>query len=271
MNNPLEFFLAALCLLASTGFGSGADSAAFSYYGSPAAGPPPDKWGDNPLWRTCAVGREQSPIDVNTETATLVINDVFGLDTSYFPANGSLFINSANILEVKLNGAGRLKIQEKTYFLEQFHFHAPSEHTIDGVRFPLEMHLVHKSETGELAVIGIPFAYGEENEFLATFWDKLPLLTGSNPSNNLTYVDVREPYVHLRPAYARYKGSLTTPPCTEGVTWSVILGEANTVSKKQVETYTKRLPYPNARPTQLLNDREVKRNVFHGTRRKPDV
>ncbi|KAL3692176.1 hypothetical protein R1sor_005827 [Riccia sorocarpa] len=264
MSKPLAFVLGTICLLASTSFGEDLDedSPGFGYYGNPDnVGPPPHEWGANPLWRTCAVGREQSPIDIESKNTTLVINDIFGLDTSYVPANGAFYINQANILEVKLNGGGQLKIQQKTYYLKQFHFHSPSEHTIDGVRFPLELHLVHKSENGELAVIGIPFSYGEENAFLATFWDELPLLTDSHTSVNLMNVDLREPNLDMGPAYARYKGSLTTPPCTEQVTWTVILGQGNTVSERQMWTYSKRLQYSNARPVQKLNDREVKRSV----------
>ncbi|KAL2621770.1 hypothetical protein R1flu_001975 [Riccia fluitans] len=264
MRNPLAYEFAALCLLAWTAFiSAGEDSTRFGYYGNPDnIEPKPYEWGERAEWRTCAVGREQSPINIETNDTTLMITDIFGLDTSYVPANGSLFIDSANILEVELNGGGRFKIEDKTYYLQQFHFHSPSEHTIDGVRFPLEMHLVHTPESGELAVIGIPFSFGEENSFLATFWDELSLLSQDpDASVSLTKVDVREPNVHLGPAYARYMGSLTTPPCSERVTWTVILGEANTVSQKQMWTYSNRLPYSNARPIQKLNDRKVKRSV----------
>ncbi|BBN14784.1 carbonic anhydrase [Marchantia polymorpha subsp. ruderalis] len=245
-------------LLAWVVFGADSD---FSYYGrSDASGPRPDMWGERPEWRTCKDGKEQSPINIVTANSTFV-SDFYRLDTSYSPANGTFFIDSADILEVELQGGGKFTIGDTEYFLQQFHYHSPSEHTIDGVRFPLEMHLVHKSNSGDLAVIGVCFSLGEENQWLAPFWKKLPLLTSKDVVVNFTNIDVGDSKLHLGPAYARYGGSLTTPPCSEKVTWTVILGEVNTISERQMWAYSKMLPHSNARPVQKLHGRKVKNGV----------
>ena len=139
--------------------------------------------------------------------------------------------------------------------LQQFHFHHGSEHTVDGVRLPLEMHLVHGTQRGSLAVVGVLFAEGAANAALAAVWANLR----PEPAGPAA-VPGRLDLPSLLPAGRttwRYRGSLTTPPCTEGVAW-VILTEPLTVSVAQIDAFAAICP-DNRRPVQPLGERVLRR------------
>ncbi|KAG6970578.1 hypothetical protein JG688_00004795 [Phytophthora aleatoria] len=151
-----------------------------------------------------------------------------------------------------------LTLNGKKYYTVQFHFHAPSEHTVNGQARAMELHLVHQAEDGSLAVVGVFFTEGKENAFLAQFWDEISTLkpkkhdhvalgqiAGGEELNSL-----------LEGNIFRYKGSLTTPPYSEGVEW-VVVSDMLEASPEQLELYRNFIPRPNARDTQKLNGRKV--------------
>ncbi len=141
--------------------------------------------------------------------------------------------------------------------LAQFHFHSPAEHTVGGRSFDLEMHLVHKSRDGKVAVVAILLGTGTENAVLAPVWNAMP----AHPGPAVTVADAKVDVSSMLPAatkYLRYGGSLTTPPCTEGVTWLVVEPDAaSQVSAEQVRKL-KAITQPTTnRPLQPLGAREV--------------
>ncbi len=138
--------------------------------------------------------------------------------------------------------------------MAQFHFHAGSEHMLNGKRFPLEVHLVHLSDANEIAVVGVWFEEGEENVLLKKIYEKIPDEANETLSESLE-IDVNNMLPKER-SYYHYGGSLTTPPCSEGVMWFVMKNPI-TASKEQIERFTKFMPANNYRPVQALNERKL--------------
>jgi carbonic anhydrase len=145
---------------------------------------------------------------------------------------------------------GTLTIDDKAYQLAQLHFHTPSEHTIDGTRYPAEVHLVHAADDGQLAVVGVMFEEGDENAALAEFWNNIPNIEEAGTVN----FNAGSLLPDDRTAYT-YSGSLTTPPCSEVVSWHVMETPVS-ISADQLETLTN-MHDDNERPIQPLNDRTV--------------
>jgi len=147
-----------------------------------------------------------------------------------------------------------MTVDSRKYELQQFHFHHPAEEEVNGRTFPLVAHLVHKSTDGALAVVAVLLSDGSENAFIDEVWKYLPPEQGREMAPEGVSLDVSR----LLPAereYYTFAGSLTTPPCTEGVTWFVLKTAAQ-VSARQVAAFAKRYPH-NARPVQPLNGRTV--------------
>ncbi len=152
-----------------------------------------------------------------------------------------------------LAGAGAMRLASGDYKLVQFHFHTPSEESIDGKRFPLVAHLVHKNENGALAVVAVLFKKGKENAALKQVFAELPAAAGDkHPLASNIDMMATLPSTH---AYYAYMGSLTTPPCSEGVHWQV-LKQPSEISGKQLAAFRKLYPM-NARPVQPLNGRII--------------
>jgi len=220
----------------------------------------PENWGTlSPDWELCKSGTSQSPIDL---TAAVLVEGGLAperrLGEEAADADqkvGSMdLLDNGHTIQVTPDVPVTLDIGETRYELVQFHFHAPSEHTIDGEHSPLEAHFVHKSESGGLAVVGVLFDEGEPDELMQTVIDALPS-GGENPR----HLDgLQFDLAALRPLpkrYYRYTGSLTTPPCSEGVEW-IVSAEKGHLSHEQIEALDSRMP-ENARPVQPLNDREL--------------
>ncbi len=135
----------------------------------------------------------------------------------------------------------------------QFHFHSPSEHAVEGELYPAEMHLVHADADGNLAVVGVFISEGAENTAFTPVWDNLPAEeTEATPTGATINAADLLPDEQL---FFRYSGSLTTPPCSEGVLWSV-MSDPVEMSAEQIEMYTA-IFSGNNRPLQVLNDREL--------------
>uniref|UniRef100_A0A0R0ELX6 Carbonic anhydrase n=1 Tax=Glycine max TaxID=3847 RepID=A0A0R0ELX6_SOYBN len=152
--------------------------------------------------------------------------------------------------------AGHLNINETYYNLIQCHWHTPSEHTLNGTKFDLELHAVHKSSKGEFAVIGILYKIGSPDPFFSKLLNDIK--SSVDKDIDVGVINPREIKFKSRPYY-RYVGSLTTPPCTEGVVWTIVK-KVRTVSSEQLSALKGAVHHgyeENARPTQELGGRQV--------------
>ena len=198
-------------------------------------------------------GRAQSPVDIPGVPSTS--GDALRLD--WRPSTLSI-LNTGLALQVDCEAGSTLSTGGKTYELQQFHFHTPSEHALQGSFGPLEVHFVHQAIDGELAVLGVLIDEGESNAALQQVLDAMPSEPGRVERDEP--IDPRGFLPGSLEHYA-YEGSLTTPPCTEGVRWHV-LSQRVTASAAQIEAF-RALPFlnpegrfaGNARPVQPLNGR----------------
>ena len=212
----------------------------------------PAQWAAlDPAFAACAHGTEQSPIDL----ADAVTDDHPAIAFDYVPRSAEI-VNNGHTIEVNVDWGSGIIVGDIRYELLQFHFHRGSEHTVAGVRFPLEMHLVHRSDDGALAVVGVLFRESAASETLAPIWELLPPEPDATVALPGT-VDVAG-LLPDRLTTWRYTGSLTTPPCTEGVSWAVMT-EPMTLSAAQIETFAA-IYDGNYRPVQPLNDRLLGRD-----------
>ncbi|KAM7505397.1 hypothetical protein LguiB_004301 [Lonicera macranthoides] len=216
----------------------------------------PKEWGHvNSTWKVCDSGKLQSPIDLASKRVQ-VFPGLGKLKKSYKPALAQI-INRGHDIQVKWNGdAGKININGTDYKLQQCHWHSPSEHTINGKRFNMEMHVVHSNSKGGIAVIGILFKFGRADPFLSKLIGHLK--TVGEKGEDLGVVNPSEIKFGSR-KYYRYIGSLTVPPCTEGVTWTV-LKKIRTVSREQVRALRDAVHdgfEDNARPVQDVDGRQV--------------
>jgi carbonic anhydrase len=215
----------------------------------------PNNWGHlSPEWAACSTGRTQSPIDISTRVEK--DKALKPLSFSYEPLPLRL-MNDGHLIEVENTTTSTLTAAGRKWDLVQFHFHAPSEHTIGGKAFDGELHLVHKDEAGsDLAVVGLFLKKGRENQALAPVFDHAPTMVSTEPRTiDNTKVDLR-PLLPANATYYTYHGSLTTPPCTEFVTWFVV-AEPVEVSEAQLKSLTDAVGAHTARPVQPLNGRAV--------------
>lgn len=221
----------------------------------------PASWATlSPAYALCGEGKGQSPINIVKTDAKGGAN--WKLDyktTSLRIAHNEHMddiIDNGHTIQVTVDEGSTFSFGDKTYSLKQFHFHTPSEHTVDGKNMPMEMHLVHQSSEGSLAVVSVMFKEGNTvNENFLKIIANLPNAKGE--SKHITDANL-ELKVHL-PAdnYAyHYTGSLTTPPCSENVQW-LVLRDMVSLTADQIQAFSSRIG-PNNRPTQPLNDRPVR-------------
>ena len=203
---------------------------------------------------TCAKGRRQSPIDlVDAELSPLTLEQV---KFEYAPAAFQV-VHNGHTIEVRPGAENQIVARSKKYKLLQFHFHHPSEERFNGKSFALDAHFVHRAEDGELAVVTVLFEEGAANPELQRLWDYMPL--DANDSMRSAEGVTFNPVSMLpadRAKYLQYIGSLTTPPCTEGVVW-IVLRQPVTASPEQIALFRKMVGM-NARPVQPVNGRLIK-------------
>lgn len=235
--------LAACPLCASSGFAS-----EWGYQGAHG----PDHWGDlDTASKVCGVGSQQSPVDI----AASVDADLPPLDFAWTD-HAHTIVNNGHTIQVDMADGSNLTVGQQHYKLVQFHFHRPSEHLIGGQSFPMEVHFVHQAESGGIGVVGVLMTVGRSHPVFNKIVTTMPTSAGGSvkapagvdPSALL-------PQGH---SYYAYAGSLTTPPCSEVVSW-MLLTDSIEVAAADVEAFAKLYPM-NARPAQKVNRRYVLRS-----------
>jgi carbonic anhydrase len=171
-----------------------------------------------------------------------------------YKQGGSEVVNNGHAIQVNYDAGSGIEVDGTRFDLKQFHFHSPSENRINGKSFPLEAHLVHADKDGNLAVVSVMFDEGKENPAVGAAWGQMPKSAGGK--NALPNKVAATGILPADRDYYRYNGSLTTPPCSEGVRW-IVMKKPLTVSKQQIETFQKTLGFANNRPLQAVNARPI--------------
>ncbi|CAL0310605.1 unnamed protein product [Lupinus luteus] len=257
MTLPIIFNLFSLVLLVfiySSFFTISEADDKFTY--SEGSGKGPKNWGNiNPNWRVCGNGKSQSPIDI-VDQRVQVFPQLGRLQRDYKPAPAVLG-NMGYSINLKWNGdAGKININGTDYNLIQLHWHAPSEHTFNGSKFDLELHAVHQNSKEETAVIGVWYKIGLPDSLLSKLLNHIKSV--KEHDIDVGIINPKETNFGTR-NYYRYIGSFTTPPCTEGVTWT-IMKKVRTISVEQLKALKEAVHQgfeENARATQKLNGRKV--------------
>jgi carbonic anhydrase len=215
-------------------------------------------WGElSPEWTTCKTGTSQSPIDLETK-ATTIDKTLGKIEFSYTTLPLSIF-NNGHTVQVPNTSESGIKVAGQLYKLVQFHLHSPSEHLIDGKPLDLELHLVHKNDQGLLTVVGVLFKKGKENKALSSVFANAPIeVTDSAKPVEKTELDLAK-LLPSKHNYYMYSGSLTTPPCTEGVNW-IVMQAISEVSDAQLAKFREVTHGDTVRPVQPLGSRKVSRS-----------
>jgi len=233
-----------LALGLCTVFAASAQAANWGYEGEHG----PEHWGE--FASECANGKNQSPVNIESATDA----DLKDLQFDYEGKVISL-LNNGHTLQTSLEGSNTLKVDGRAFELKQFHFHTPSENHVDGKEYPLEAHFVHEDEQGNLVVVAVFFKLGESNSTLAKLLQNIP----SKDQN----IAIKVPFdadalIPSDKEYYRFSGSLTTPPCSEGVRW-LVLKDVQSISPEQVKQFANVMG-ENNRPIQALNARLILEN-----------
>jgi len=213
----------------------------------------PTHWAElDPAFETCAKGGNQSPIDIRNAVKA----DLPALQFNYSAA-APVFVNNGHTIQINLPAGQSLTVGDKTYELLQFHFHTPSEEALNGKHTAMVGHFVHKNAAGELGVIGILMQPGKTNAAFAPVFAHLP-----RQGEKVTVDDLKLDLPAMLPAdkgYYAFAGSLTTPPCSEGVNW-MVMKQPITLGAEQIKAF-RRVFNANARPIQALNGRVIQESM----------
>jgi carbonic anhydrase len=211
-----------------------------------------DKWAELDAQYAACNGKAQSPVDIaRPEKAALP-----PLQFEYHAGPINYVINNGATIRVNYYAPGSedyLTVGDKRYELTQFHFHHPSEETIDGKPYDMVVHLMHQASDGEVAGVAVLVKIGKANPAITKLWSNMPNTEGQQEVPDL----VLSPAAFLPEAlsYYTYVGSQTAPPCTEGVRWFILKTPVE-MSKKQIRQFAKLFPH-DVRPVQPLNGRVV--------------
>jgi carbonic anhydrase len=212
----------------------------------------PQHWGElDPSFSACASGKNQSPVDL----AGFLEADLPPIAFDYASRATELLHNGHTVQATQAAGSTIL-VQGRAFELKQFHFHAPSENRVEGRSFPMEGHLVHADREGNIAVVAVLYTEGAPNEAMADLWKHLP----RQPGERNALPEGVDPAGLLPPNrdYYRFNGSLTTPPCSEGVWW-LVMKQPVTASPEQIQAFSAALGHANNRPVQAVNARPILR------------
>lgn len=237
-------------LLASFSFSSAAQEAGHPAHWGYAGEVGPDHWAQfESDFGACSSGRNQSPINLTG----FIDADLPDIGFNY-KAGGHQVVNNGHAVQVNYKPGSSITVDSAAFELKQVHFHSPSENTIEGKSFPMEAHFVHADAKGNLAVVALMFEEGESNAVLEKVWPKVPMVENGQEALS-PEIDAGE-LVHANRDYYRYNGSLTTPPCSEGVRWFVLKHPAQ-ATPEQLGKVGKAIGHPNNRPVQPLGARPV--------------
>ncbi|PHS69300.1 MAG: carbonic anhydrase [Methylophaga sp.] len=231
----------------------------------------PDNWASLTADNFACSGKNQSPVNLTG----FIEADLEPIMFNYQPG-GHEVINNGHTIQVNYEKGSSINLTGKTFNLLQVHFHAPSENHINGQSYPLEAHLVHADEQGNLAVVAVMFEQGvpnkglevqtdkygsrqviavaSANKWLKNIWSVMPSKAGET-QKLLTMVNVAD-ILPTNQDYYRFNGSLTTPPCSEGVQW-LVMKKVMTVQQQQIDPFVEVLHEPNNRPLQPINSRTI--------------
>ena len=213
----------------------------------------PQSWAKlQPEFNLCAIGRRQSPI--NIEDGTTLQGPAEMLHFRYAPSNATV-VNNGHTIQVDVEGDNTLTVRATTYRLVQFHFHTPSEEQINYKRSVMVAHLVHRNDEGQLAVVAVLLEPGAPSTLIDKVWTYMPLDSGDRVRMPPDMLNLSE-LLPTDQRYYQFMGSLTTPPCTEGVLW-MVLKQPMTIGRGQYKIFSQLYPN-NARPVQPLNGRPVR-------------
>lgn len=214
----------------------------------------PARWGEiSSEYATCQTGINQSPIDIQTATTNKL--SLPALNIQY--VDGPTRFRSINhTLQGTMSPytSNSINVDGKIYYLKQLDFHAPSEHTLNGKNYPLELQLVHKNQHGDIAIVAVMFDVDEPNQAIQNLWESFPAMEDSSMPI-FSPVNINQ-LLPDNKTYWRYRGSLTTPPCTEGVTWAVLKTPV-TLSADQLDKFHYIVGSANNRPPHPLNERKI--------------
>ena len=215
----------------------------------------PEHWATLDTAYAACAGREQSPVDIHAAVKV----DLPALRFEYHTGPLEHLVNNGATIRVNYrpDNPNVLSVGETHYRLTQFHFHRPSEETIDGKSFDMVLHLMHESSDHKVVGVAVLLSRGAANTVVEKLWDHMPTVTG--PEHDVPGVTI-DPAALIPRAqhYYMYRGSLTAPPCTEGVTWFV-LETPITVSQAQIDAFAKLYPH-DIRPPQPLNGRVIQQS-----------
>lgn len=252
MNKNMMLAGVSALLVTTSGFASGAHWG-YEGHGGPA------HWGDLASEYTmCKTGKAQSPINIDTKTAAEGHNGQKSVLKFDYSAMADNVVNNGHTIQVNMKKGSSVLINGAKYNLVQFHFHSPSEHEVNGKPYDMVAHLVHANDKGQLAVIAIMFRKGHENKELKKVWANLPGHSGGKHSLTAMHVNPAN-LLPTRAAHYHYTGSLTTPPCSEGVNWNVMATPVE-ASAEQIAAFVKLFP-KSVRPVQGVNHRKIVHNM----------
>ena len=210
----------------------------------------PEHWADlDSKFSACSAGKNQSPVNL----ADFIEADLKPISFQY-KAGGRLATNNGHTVQVDYDPGSMIRVEDRIFNLKQFHFHAPSENKVKGTSYPMEVHFVHADSSGNLAVVGVLFVEGERNQELDKIWRVMPKSAGAKA--RLENVVAAAAILPKDQEYYRFDGSLTTPPCTEGVIW-LLMKNPVSVSKAQIDYFRSIMGGDTNRPVQAVNARTV--------------
>ena len=242
-----KHYFIAVTALALIGAGAGAH---WGYSGHEG----PAHWGDlDKSYASCKLGKEQSPIDI--KGATKAQMPAIAFDYKDGPLK---IINNGHTVQVNFDKGSSIKVGDKKYDLLQTHFHTPSEELVNGKSYDMVWHLVHKSAEGKLAVVGVLVKSGAKNGAIEAVAANLPKEVGKEQAASGATINAAN-LLPTNRGYYHFAGSLTTPPCSEGVSWYV-LKDPIEASPEQVKKFGA-IFGSNARPAQPLNARMVQESL----------
>ncbi|SHO46408.1 carbonic anhydrase [Desulfopila aestuarii] len=210
----------------------------------------PEHWGQlSPDFSMCGTGKNQSPVNLTS----FIEAELEPLAMQY-ATEAIEVLNNGHAIQVNFAPGSSLEVEGRKYELKQIHFHSPSENVIDGKFYPMEGHLVHADAKGQLAVVAVMYEDGPVNSAIAATWQEMPGAAGEKKP--LAGVGTVEGFLPGSRDYYRFNGSLTTPPCTEGVTW-LVLKESAKLTADQIGQFQKVMGMANNRPVQPTNARMI--------------